>query len=231
MSIKRDIRAFLRTALVLMLGAMVLVAGRSVQAQTNFGTIVGTVTDTTGAEVPGAQVTVKNTGTNATQVVTSGGGGTYTFQNLTPGTYEVTVASKGFKAVTRSEIDVTIGGTSRVDVSLPTGDVSQTVTVEADSATALQTDTSSLGGVVEGRQVLESPLNGRNVNNLLDFIPGVVPGGGTSGNTLANGGSGAFRRRRRRRRSLMATTRSAAVSAARACSLSTACFRTFRRTM
>ncbi len=64
--------------------------------------------------------------------------------------------------------------------------------MEADTAATLQTDSSSLGGVVEGRQVTESPLNGRNVNNLLDFIPGVVPGGGTSGNTMANGGSGSF---------------------------------------
>ena len=54
----------------------------------------------------------------------------------------------------------------------------------------LQTDNASLGGVIEGRQVLEAPLNGRNVNNLLDFIPGVVPGGGTSGSTVANGGTG-----------------------------------------
>jgi len=160
--------------------------------QTNFGTIVGTVTDTTGAAVPGALVVLKNDGTNATQKATAGSGGTYTFSNLTPGLYDVSVTLKGFKSVTRSQVDVTIGGTARVDAALPAGDVTQTVTVEADSATALQTDTSSLGGVVEGRQVLESPLNGRNVNNLLDFIPGVVPGGGTSGNTMANGGSGSF---------------------------------------
>jgi hypothetical protein len=64
--------------------------------------------------------------------------------------------------------------------------------VDASSATAAADRHASLGGVVEGRQVVESPLNGRNVNNLLDFIPGVVPGGGTAGNTVANGGSGSF---------------------------------------
>jgi hypothetical protein len=181
-----------RIGLAVLLGVLGTVWGVSAYGQTNFGTIVGTVTDTTGAAVPGALVVLKNDGTNATQKATAGSGGTYTFSNLTPGLYDVSVTLKGFKSITRSQVDVTIGGTARVDASLPAGDVTQTVTVEADSATALQTDTSSLGGVVEGRQVLESPLNGRNVNNLLDFIPGVVPGGGTSGNTLANGGSGNF---------------------------------------
>jgi hypothetical protein len=167
-------------------------AAQFASAQTNFGTIVGTVTDSSGATVPGAQVTMKNSGTNATQTANAGNGGTYTFQNLTPGTYEVTVTNKGFKAVTRNQIDVTIGGTSRVDVSLPAGDVTEIVTVEAASSTQLHTDSATLDGVIEGRQVVDSPLNGRNVNNLLDFVPGVTPGGGTQGSTMSNGGSGNF---------------------------------------
>jgi len=161
-------------------------------AQTNFGTIVGTVTDATGADLIGAKVTLQNNGTGATQTTDSGNGGTYTFLNLNPGSYSVSVSSPGFKEYKRPQVQVTIGGTTRVDAALPLGDVSESVTVESSSNAGLQTDSSSLGGVVEGRQVLESPLNGRNVNNLLDFIPGVVPGGGTSGNTMANGGSGSF---------------------------------------
>jgi hypothetical protein len=170
---------------------LILAAGPAMVAQTNYGAIVGTVTDATGADVPGAQVVVKNTGTNATVTATTASGGTYNLLNLNPGTYTVTVSMAGFKTSTRNEVDVTIGGTTRVDASLQVGDVTQTVSVEAATA-PLQTDSSSLGGVVEGQQVVESPLNGRNVNNLLDFIPGVVPGGGTSGNTMANGGSGSF---------------------------------------
>jgi hypothetical protein len=168
---------------------MIVLAGQSVQAQSSFGAVVGTVTDSTGASVPGAKVVLKNEGTNAVQTVTSAGSGTYNFFNLTPGFYALTVTNKGFKAVTRTHIDVTIGGTARVDAALPLGDVSETVTVDAESAVALQTDSSSLGDVVEGRQVVESPLNGRNINNLLDFVPGVVPGGGNLGNTFANGGT------------------------------------------
>jgi hypothetical protein len=175
----------------MLLGAVVLLTGAPANAQASYGTIVGTVTDSTGAAVAGAQVSLKNNGTNAVQKTVSGGSGNYNFLNLNPGSYNVTVSGAGFKSFTQSGIDVTIGGTSRVDLQLQVGDVSQSVTVEAESA-PLQTDTSSLGGVVEGLQVVEAPLNGRDVNNLLDFIPGVVPGGGTAGNTMANGGSGNF---------------------------------------
>ncbi|SNS35842.1 Carboxypeptidase regulatory-like domain-containing protein [Granulicella rosea] len=182
---------FARISLLLLFGFIAWMTGRNVLAQTNYGAIVGTVTDATGANLDGASVALKNIGTNAAQTITAGSGGTFSFLNLNPGLYEVTVTNAGFKASTRSNVEVTIGGTVRVDISLQVGDVTQTVTVEATQA-PLQTDSASLGGVVEGRQVLESPLNGRNVNNLLDFVPGVVPGGGTSGNTMANGGSGNF---------------------------------------
>ena len=95
----------------------------------------------------------------------------------------------GFKSSTADQVDVQIGGTTRADLALEVGDVTESVTVT--SATAdLQTDNASLGGVIEGGQVQEAPLNGRNVNNLLDFVPGVVPGGGTAGSTVANGGTG-----------------------------------------
>jgi Carboxypeptidase regulatory-like domain/TonB dependent receptor len=189
--------SYRRQSLGLFFGAFLLLLGALVSlqpalAQTSYGAIVGTIKDSTGADIIGAQVTLKNTGTGATQIISSGSGGNYTFLNLNPGTYSVSVSNPGFKEYDRSEIDVTIGGTTRVDAALPLGDASDSVTVTALENVSLQTDTSSLGGVVEGRQVLESPLNGRNVNNLLDFVPGVVPGGGTSGNTMANGGSGSF---------------------------------------
>jgi hypothetical protein len=168
-----------------------LTMGPLALAQTNYGSVVGTVTDSTGASIAGAQVVLKNNGTNAIQTGIAGSAGGFTFLNLIPGSYTVTVTNSGFKVASSNQVDVTIGGTTRVDESLQTGEVSETVNVNAASE-ALQTDNSTLGGVVEGRQVEESPLNGRNVNNLLDFIPGVTPGGGTQGSTVANGGSGNF---------------------------------------
>ena len=184
-------RLAMRNALLSASAVAGLVAGTGAQAQTSFGTIVGTVTDSTGANISGAQVMLKNNGTNATQAVKAGAAGTYTFLNLVPGSYSITVTYTGFKTAASSQVDVTIGGTTRVDESLRAGEVTETVNVSATNQ-ALQTDNASLGGVVEGRQLEEAPLNGRNVNNLLDFVPGVTPGGGTQGSTVANGGSGNF---------------------------------------
>jgi hypothetical protein len=193
MSIWKYISAISRFTLVAitLLGTFLGVLTGTAVAQTSYGAIVGTVTDSTGANLDGAQVVLKNNGTNATLTTKAGSGGTYSFLNLNPGSYTVTITNPGFKANTRKDVEVTVGGTSRVDAAMEIGELNQTVTVEATAA-PLQTDSASLGGVVSGRQVLESPLNGRNVNNLLDFVPGVVPGGGTSGNTFANGGSGSF---------------------------------------
>lgn len=159
-----------------------------IQAQTSFGSLVGTVTDPAGADVPGATVTLKNSGTNITQTATTGDSGTYSFVNLVPGSYSVSVAHAGFNSVTSNNVDVRIGGVTRVDVSLAVGSITQTVIVSS-AETELQTDSSSLGGVVEGDAAQESPLNGRDVNNLLTFIPGIVPGGGTGASTIGNGGN------------------------------------------
>lgn len=158
-------------------------------AQTSYGSVVGTITDSAGALVAGAQVQLMNKGTNAEQNAVTSSGGTYTFINLNPGSYSVTVSHAGFKASTANQVDVQIGGITRADLTLEVGEVTQSVTVTG-ATTGLQTDNASLGGVIEGRQVQEAPLNGRNVNNLLDFVPGVIPGGGTSGSTVANGGTG-----------------------------------------
>ena len=159
------------------------------KAQTSYGSVVGTVKDSAGALIAGAQVQLTNTGTNAEQKAVTSTAGTYTFINLNPGTYSVTVSHSGFKASTADQVDVQIGGTTRADLALEVGEVTESVTVTG-ATSGIQTDSASLGGVIEGRQVLEAPLNGRNVNNLLDFVPGVVPGGGTSGSTVANGGTG-----------------------------------------
>ena len=160
-----------------------------VRAQTSYGSVVGTVKDSAGALISGAQVQLTNTGTNAEQTAVTSSAGTYTFINLNPGSYAVTVSHVGFKSSTLNQVDVQVGGITRADLNLEVGQVTESVTVTS-ATVGLQTDNASLGGVIEGRQVLEAPLNGRNVNNLLDFVPGVVPGGGTSGATVANGGTG-----------------------------------------
>jgi hypothetical protein len=159
------------------------------RAQTNYGSIVGTVTDPTGAVIADATVQLKNTQTNGTQNAVTGSAGNFSFVNLLPDTYDLTVTKSGFQSVTQSGINVQVGGAARADITLTVGSASQTITVTAAQA-ELQTQSSSLGGVVQGIQVMEAPLNGRNVNNLLDFVPGVVPGGGTQGSTMSNQNDG-----------------------------------------
>jgi len=94
-------RISLLSVLLLVLG----MAGRTTMAQNNYGAIVGTVTDATGADVPGTTVILKSAATNATQTVVSGNGGTYSFLNLNPGTYTETFSHNGFESVTKDQVD------------------------------------------------------------------------------------------------------------------------------
>lgn len=86
MTIRAAMRKFGITSLILVFGLAEFLAGRVMQAQTSYGAIVGTITDTTGADLDGAQVTLKNNGTNETQTIKAGNGGIYSFLNLNPGT-------------------------------------------------------------------------------------------------------------------------------------------------
>lgn len=176
------------TAGLAMVGAIWLGAVPAM-AQTSSGGIVGTVSDATGATVSDVKVVLRNVETNATQTTMTGSAGNYSFVNLQPDRYDVTVTKQGFESVTQKAINVQVGGVTQVNVSLKVGNVTETVTVTASQA-GLQTQSASLGGVVQGQQVVEAPLNGRNVNNLLDFVPGVVPGGGTQGSTMSNQNDG-----------------------------------------
>ena len=158
---------------------------RTAVSQTTFGSVVGSVTDNTGATLAGAQVTLTNLGTNQTHKMETGGGGVFSFADLQPGTYRLDVEDRGFSHYTLNGIEVQTGGTMRADAALKVGDVAQTVEVTA-AAPLIQTDSANLGGVIEGRTVQTIPLNGRNVNNLLELVPGVQAGGSTSGNISTN---------------------------------------------
>jgi hypothetical protein len=150
-------------------------------AQTFYGSIVGTVTDQSKAVIAGARVTLTNTGTAEVRTDQTDVNGNYQFVNLIPGVYRVDVDSPGFKHLTHDQVQVQVQAAVRIDVALQVGDVGQTVEVTGQAA-LLQTETSSLSQVVEGRTVQEMPLNGRNVLNLVALVPGVVAQGGSMGN-------------------------------------------------
>ena len=142
---------------------------------------MGSVTDASSAIITGAAVALTNLGTNDKRMSQTDSSGHYVFVNLPPGSYAITVEQPGFKRFTRQPIALEVEAAVRLDVSLQVGDSTQTVEVTADTP-LLQTQTATLGQVVEGRTVMEMPLNGRNVLNLVALVPGVVPQGQTTGN-------------------------------------------------
>jgi hypothetical protein len=160
-------------------------------AQTTFGSILGTVTDQTGAALSGTTVTLTNVGTADHRTVQTDNNGSYQFVNLTPGTYSLDFEKTGFQRVKRESIPVVVQSAVRVNASLQVGNVNQTVNVEA-AAPIIETQPGPLGQTVEGRVVQEMPLNGRNVFNLLTLAPGVVAQGSTSGSPLGNQAGGTF---------------------------------------
>ena len=172
-------RYALSTVLALFVGAAFF-AG-SAHAQNIFGAIVGTVTDSTGAALPGATVTVTNNGTAQTRTVTTDEQGNYSILSLPPGEYKIDVDSKGFKHFTRSPIEVAVDQQPRVDLKMEVGAQSQQVVVTA-APPIMQTDSASLGQVISGKAVQNLPLNGRNVLALVALVPGVVPQGGSNVN-------------------------------------------------
>jgi hypothetical protein len=155
-------------------------------AQSSYGSIVGTITDPSGSSVPATAVTLTNLGTGEKRTVESDANGGYQFVNLLPGEYRVDMEKPGFKHQTRDHVQVAVLVANRIDVAMQVGEVGQTVEVSGQVA-LLQTESASVGQVVEGRAVLETPLNGRNIMNLIQLTPAVVAHGQSSGQQNSSG--------------------------------------------
>ena len=157
-------------------------------AQVDTGSILGTVSDTSGASVHGATVTLTNEGTNASLATTTGSDGTYKFTPVRIGTYKLTATLPGFQTVTQRNVTVNVGQDVVVDFALKPGSVSETVEVQS-SLPVLETQDASVGQVVDSRNVDNLPLNGRNFTFLAQLAAGVnTPQADTRGNAA----SGAF---------------------------------------
>ena len=172
-------RSALRTISLFMFSVFALAS--PTWAQSTFGSVVGTVADSSGASLAGATVTVTHNGTGVKRTATTDDSGDYQLLSLPPGAYTVAVESPGFKRYSRSPVDVLVAQAARIDVPMTVGEVSEQVTVSS-SAPLIQSENAALGQVVQGRAVTEMPLNGRNVLALVGLVPGVVPQGGSSGN-------------------------------------------------
>ncbi len=178
-------RSLIRTFFCLLLGA--LLAG-AVAAQTSTSRITGTVTDTTGAVVPGATVTATNEATGVAQTQTTTDSGLFAFPSLPVGVYSVKVERTGFKASQKTGNVLEVGTPLGVDIALEPGQVTETVTVQA-GAEQLQTSNATIGNVVEQKAIEQLPLNGRNPLTLLVLEPGVVQrsAGGAGSGVHVNG--------------------------------------------
>ena len=152
------------------------VAAVAAWSQVVSATLLGTVTDASGAVVPNAKVTITETETAVSHVTQTNESGNYLVPNLPPGVYSVTVEASGFKKEARNAINVLVDTSTRVDLQLTPGNVTETVEVSA-AAPTLQTDTASTSEKIDRTVLADSPLisSNRNFQSLLDLAPGVAP--------------------------------------------------------
>ena len=152
---------------------LVLALALPVRAQVAGATIQGTITDSTSAVIPGAQVAITNTETAIVRSATTNATGFYSIPNLLPGEYKITASAQGFSTLVRSGVTLTVGAEIVVNLQLPVGAVAEVTEVSAD-VPGVETSTSALSATVNGTEVRELPLNARDWTQLATLQPGVA---------------------------------------------------------
>lgn len=168
------------TRLILGLIILLAAAGRSFGQAGATGTILGTVTDSSGAILPNVKVTVTNTAMGTVFRTTTNSAGDYQASSLSPGTYSVSAEAKGFERSLTTGFTLTVDQKIRIDVAMRPGAVTETMEVTAQ-AVELDTDSAALSQLVSQQQVEDLPLNGRNFVQLLFIGAGAVTVGGEQG--------------------------------------------------
>lgn len=138
------------------------------------GSLVGTITDASGAAVPNAKVAVTEANTGISRNTTTNESGNYNFSDLPPGSYSVQAELTGFKRATRSGVDVVVNSTVRVDLALQPGNITESIEVTAEAAT-LQTERADTGRKIESKVLADLPLGGsHNFQSLTILVPGAA---------------------------------------------------------
>ena len=183
-----------KSAVIAFLLFPLLIGTPVVRAQVTTGTFVGTVKDPSGAVMPDVKVTVTSASTGYQRTTVTAQDGTYTVQELKPGTYQIAASKSGFKKTALNGIVLRVAQIARIDIHMEVGAVTQEVSVR-ERAPTIQTETATVGSVITGRQIENMPLNGRLFLELATLMPGVnttSPGQGffvTGGTVAANGTS------------------------------------------
>ncbi len=167
------IRRFLPTVCALILAPLL---SSPLNAQTTSGTILGTITDQSGAVLPGLPVLLTNIATTDTRQAVTNQAGLYQFVNVPPSNYRITAQKQGFKNITREPIQLQVASTIQIDITMQMGDIAQKVVVVA-ATPLIEAENTSLGAVIDQRETNEIPLNGRNPMSLSALVPSVVPQG------------------------------------------------------
>jgi hypothetical protein len=153
----------------------VMCAASPLLAQTDKGSLTGTVTDSSGGRIPSVDLAILSSATGIVQHVQTNGEGVFTVSSLTNGTYDVTFTAKGFETQEVKDLHLNVGQTYPLTVSLKAGSVSTEVQVTADAG--LAEASAEIGGDVHGSQAQELPLNGRNYVSLVELVPGAIDSG------------------------------------------------------
>ncbi len=163
--------------------ALLFLCAAPAAGQTSSASVVGRVTDPTGAVIPGVAVTITNLDTNTARQVTSNEVGEYTVPYLNPGRYLLEATITGFRSYKRPEFTLEVGQVLRIDIPMQVGAASETVTV-TETVAALNTESGARGEVTTKEEISEIPLDGRNFSDLAYLTGGVIPKG--------DGGDGAY---------------------------------------
>ena len=158
---------------VRMIPTVIFLAAGMLAAQTFRGTILGTVTDPSGAVLSGAKVTVRNLATGLERTTLTSADGSYAVPELPIGTYTVTVTQSGFQTSVISGVVVDVASERRVDSQLKTGQVATVVEVTGETVPQVETTTNEMGGILTSQTVENLPVNGRDYTKLLFLNPGV----------------------------------------------------------
>jgi hypothetical protein len=172
----------MRGLFIAWLGGLFLALVPTVQAQVVNATLTGTVKDSSGAVIAGAKVVAINTATNLTHETVTDNQGNYRLPSLPPGQYRVQTELQGFKTSLISGIVLQVAQQARVDVELQVGEVTQTLDV-VGTAPVIDTESPTIGSVVDQKKVVELPLNGRNFMELALLSQGINEAGGSTAKT------------------------------------------------